>query len=74
VLAIGDESWNDEDILGTLPERLLSDVYIPAFGVLNFRCHPQNSFVGKPYVAYALAGIESRRLAFGSRVDVPFGS
>jgi hypothetical protein len=71
VLAIGDESWNDEDILGTLPERLLSDVYIPAFGVLNFRYHPQNSFVGKRYVAYALAGIESRRLALGSRVDVP---
>jgi hypothetical protein len=35
VLPIGDESWNDDDILGTLPERLLSDVYITAFGVLR---------------------------------------
>src|SRR4051812_15691105 len=37
---MGNESWNDDDILGTLPEGLVGDVYIAAFGVPNFRRHP----------------------------------
>src|SRR5437764_15161566 len=40
VLDMGNESWNDDDILGTLPEGLVGDVYIAAFGVPNFRRHP----------------------------------
>jgi hypothetical protein len=40
VLDVGNKSRNDEDIFRTPPESLVSDMYIAAFRVPNFRRHP----------------------------------
>jgi hypothetical protein len=39
VLDVGNKSWNDDNIFPTLPESLVGDMYVAAFGVPNVRLH-----------------------------------
>ena len=36
---MGNEARNDDNVLRTMPESLVGDMYIAAFGVPNFRRH-----------------------------------